>query len=107
MPLESKFKSDLIRDIERLYPGAIVLKTDANQIQGIPDQIILYGDHWAAFEAKRSDSSPHRPNQDYYVNLFNNMSYAAFVYPQNKEVFLHELQQALRPGRRARLSVGF
>lgn len=105
MALESKFKSDLIKEIERLYPGAIVLKTDANQLQGIPDQLILYGDRWAAFEAKRSESSAHRPNQDYYVDLFDRMSYAAFVYPQNKEVFLNELQQALRPGRRARLSV--
>lgn len=102
MPLESKFKSDLIAEIERLYPGAIVLKTDANQIQGIPDQLILYGDRWAAFEAKRSEHAPHQRNQDYYVGLFNKMSYATFVYPQNKEVFLYELQQALRPGRRTR-----
>lgn len=102
MPLESKFKTDLIAEIERLYPGAIVLKTDANQIQGIPDQIILYDDRWAAFEAKRSQFATHRPNQDYYIDLFNKMSYAAFVYPQNKEVFLNELQQALRPNRRTR-----
>lgn len=102
MPLESQFKAKLIREIQRLYPGAIVLKTDANQIQGIPDQIILYENRWAAFEAKRSERAPHRPNQDYYVGLFNEMSYAAFVYPQNKEVFLDELQQALRPGRSTR-----
>jgi len=104
MDLESKFKSDLIKEIERQYPGAFVIKTDANQIQGIPDQLILYGDRWAMFEAKRSISSPHQRNQDYYVGLFNEMSYATFVYPQNKEVFLNELQQALRSRRKARLS---
>lgn len=103
MPLESDFKSKLIAEIERQYPGAIVLKTDANQIQGIPDQLILFGDRWAAFEAKRSKNSPKRPNQEYYVRLFNEMSYAAFVYPQNKEVFLDELQQAFRSNRRARV----
>lgn len=104
MPLESKFKTELIKEIKRQYPGAIVLKTDANQVQGIPDQLILYGQRWAAFEAKRSETASHQPNQDYYVDLFNEMSYASFVYPENKEVFLYELQQALRSGRRTRLS---
>lgn len=95
--LESKFKSDLIKDILRQFPGAFVLKTYANQIQGIPDNIVIFGRHWAAFEAKRSQFSSHRPNQDYYINVLNQMSYATFVYPQNKEVFLEKLQQALRP----------
>lgn len=104
MTLESEFKSELIREIKKQYPGAIVLKTDANQIQGIPDQLILYNDRWAAFEAKRSQYSSRRPNQEYYVDIFNSMSYAAFVYPQNKEVFLYELQQALRSTGRTRLS---
>jgi len=102
MVLESKFKSDLIREIERLFPGAIILKTDANQIQGFTDNFILYGTRWAAFEAKRDIYSPHRPNQDYYVNLLNKMSYASFVYPQNKEDFLNELQQTFRLSRRTR-----
>ena len=105
MPLENKFKSELIAKIKQIYPGAIVLKTDANQIQGIPDQIILWGAHWAAFEAKRSARAPHQPNQDYYVDLFDDMSFARFVYPENKEEFLHGLQQALRPSRRARISI--
>jgi hypothetical protein len=104
MALESRFKAELIAEIERRFPGAVVLKTDANQIQGIPDQLILYGDRWAAFEAKRSEFAPHRPNQDYYVSLFNDMSYAAFVNPHNMEVFLNELQQALRPRRSTRFS---
>lgn len=97
MILESKFKSALIRKIERQYPGAIVIKTDANQLQGFPDQIILWEDRWAAFEAKRTMNSTHRPNQDYYVELLDKMSFARFVYPENEREFLHELQQALRP----------
>jgi len=103
MDLESKFKSELIKEIEALYPGAIVLKTDANQIQGITDQIVLWGDRWAAFEAKRRENSSHRPNQDYYVDLFNQMSFASFVYPENKEAILNELQQAFRHRRSTRL----
>lgn len=106
MPLESPFKLKLIKEIEHLYPGAIVLKTNANHLQGIPDQLILYGDRWAAFEAKRSRTARHQANQDYYVDLFDQMSFARFVYPENKEEFLHELQQALRPRRGTRVSLG-
>lgn len=102
MSLESKFQSDLISELKELYPGCIILKNDPNYIQGFPDILILYGDRWAAFEVKRSKNSSHRPNQEYYIMVLNDMSYATFVYPQNKEVFLHELQQALRPRRSAR-----
>lgn len=97
MALESKFKSQLIADIQRLYPGAIILKTDANQIQGMVDNIILYENRWAGFEAKRSKFSPFRPNQNYYIRLLNQMSFAQAVYPENKEEFLYDLQLALRP----------
>jgi len=103
MPLESEFKKKLIKDLERMYPGAVILKNDANLHQGIPDHLILYGRNWAMFEAKRSSNSRHRPNQDYFIDLLNQMSYASFVYPENKEEFLDELQQTLRPKRRTRL----
>lgn len=107
MPLESIFKRRLIARIKELYPGAIILKNDANHIQGFPDQLILYDDRWAAFEAKKDRSSPYQTNQEYWVKTLNDMSFARFVYPQNQEAFLDELQQALRPSRRARISVRF
>lgn len=106
MTTESQFKIKLIRQLEELYPGAVILKNDANMHQGIPDHIILFGKRWAMFEAKRSATAPHRPNQDYFIEYLNQMSYASFVYPQNKEEFLNELQQALRPSRRTRISRG-
>ena len=101
--LESKFKAELIRKLKRQFPGAIILKTDANSIQGIPDNIILFRNKWAAFEAKKSIDAPHQENQDYYVELLNSMSYASFVYPECEEEFLDELQYTLRPSRRARI----
>lgn len=107
MPLESAFKLKLIKELEQLYPGAVILKNDANMHQGIPDHIILYGPRWAMFEAKRSANAKHRPNQDYFIKFLNEMSYASFVYPENKEEFLDELQQALRPNRRTRLPLRF
>ena len=103
--LESVFKKKLINRILREFPGAIVLKADANYIQGITDNFILFEDKWAAFEAKRNMFAPHQPNQDYYVDSLNEMSYASFVYPENEEQFIHEIQQSLRPNRPTRISI--
>lgn len=102
--LENRFKTRLIHEIEDMLPGCMILHNDANEIQGIPDLLILYGPRWAMLEGKKSEKDPHRPNQDYYVDLLNRMSYAAFIYPENKEEILDELQRALRPRRSARLS---
>ena len=104
MKRENKFQSQLIAEIKELLPGCKVLKNDPNYIQGIPDLTVLYKDRWAALECKRSCDAPHRPNQDYYIDEMNEMSFAAFVYPENKEEVLHELQKAFRPRGKARVS---
>ena len=93
MQKESAFQASLIKEIKEMFPGCIVLKNDPNYKQGIPDLLILHNSHWAALECKRSGSAPHRPNQDYYVGTMNDMSYAAFVFPENREDVLHELQR--------------
>lgn len=93
MQKESAFQASLIKEIKEMFPGCIVLKNDPNYKQGIPDLLILHNSHWAALECKRSESAPHRPNQDYYVGTMNDMSYAAFVFPENREDVLHELQR--------------
>ena len=92
--LENKFKTNLIREIENLLPGCIVLHLDANEIQGIPDLLILYKDKWAVLEAKQYLGARRQPNQSYYIDLMNQMSFARFIYPRNKEEILDELQQA-------------
>ncbi len=91
---ESKFQSRFIKKIKERFPNAIVMKNDPNYIQGIPDILVLYQNRWAAFECKQSKDARHRPNQDHYVDLMNTMSYSSFVYPENEEVVLGELQQA-------------
>ena len=73
----------------------MVFKMD--QIQGLPDLLILYGEKWASLECKRSATAKKRPNQDYYVEKMNDMSFSRFVYPENKEEVLNELQQAFQP----------
>jgi len=80
-----------------MFPGCIVLKNDPNYLQGIPDLTIFWGDRWATLEVKKSEKASHQPNQDYYVRVMNDMSFSRFIYPENKEEVLHELQQSFRP----------
>lgn len=94
MKLERDFQAKLIKDIKELLPGAIVLKNDPNYIQGIPDLLILYKDRWGSLECKRSPNEEPRPNQSYYVETMNKMSFSRFINPENKEEVLNDLQQA-------------
>lgn len=102
--LESKFKANLRKTLCDIFPGCVLLAIDPNDIQGMPDLLILYRDKWAALETKRSKSASRRPNQEYYVDMLGEMSYAAFIFPENEEVVLDELQRALRPRRPTRVS---
>lgn len=102
--LEAKFQADLIKDIKSRLPGCVVMKNDPNYIQGIPDLTILHGEKWATLEVKKDANSSHQPNQDYYVEKMNSMSFSAFIYPENKEEVLHGLQRTLRPERKTLVS---
>lgn len=93
--LERDFQAKLIKELKVMFKGCIIVKNDPNYIQGIPDLLILYNDRWAALEVKKSETAHHQPNQEYYVDLMDQMSFAAFIYPENKEEILYELQQAL------------
>ena len=95
--LENKFQGQLIKDLKERFPGCLVLKNDPNYIQGFPDLTVLYKDKWALLEAKRERRASHRPNQDYYIREANNMSFARFICPENKEEVLNELQQTFEP----------
>lgn len=91
--LESKFQKDLMDEIRELYPGCLIMKNDSGYIQGIPDWIILYKDKWAVLEAKRDKDAPMQPNQPYYVEELDKMSFSRFVYPENKDEVLRELRK--------------
>jgi hypothetical protein len=99
MRKESDFQKNLKDEIRTRLPGAIVIKLDANQIQGIPDLLILYKDRWGSLECKKSEKATHRPNQEHYVELMNDMSFSAFIFPENRTEVLDELQRALESGR--------
>lgn len=98
--LESKFQKDLIDEIKARYPGAIALKNDSSYIQGFPDWTILYKDKWAILEAKRERGAKKQPNQEYYVDKLDEMSFSRFVYPENKDEVLEELDRLFKRKRR-------
>lgn len=101
MKKESDFQSDLIKEIKERLPGAMVTKLDAKYTQGIPDLLILYKNKWGTLECKKSEKERNkpRPNQEYYVEKMNNMSFSSFIFPENKEEVLDGLQRALESGR--------
>ena len=104
MKKESTFQHDLIEELEDLFPGCLVTKMYP-YIQGIPDLLILYKKKWAMLECKKSeeDRNDPQPNQEYYVDMLDAMSFASFIYPENKDEVLYELEQTFCPRRRSRV----
>lgn len=95
--LESQFQARLIKDIKKRFPGCIVMKNDAGYIDGIPDLTVLYHSHWAFLECKRSATASHQAGQDFYISAANDMgAFGRFVYPENKQEVLDELEYALQ-----------
>ena len=94
--LENKFQSNLIKELKEIFPGCIVMKNDSSYIQGIPDLLVLYKDKWGALEVKKTKTAARQPNQEYYVDLMNGMSFSRFIYPENKEEVLRELSKTFK-----------
>lgn len=92
--LESGFQDKLIEDLKSLFPGCMTFKMD--QIQGIPDLLVLYEDKWASLECKKNERAKRQPNQEYYVGRMNEMSFSRFICPENKEEVLSDLQSAFK-----------
>lgn len=78
--LENKFQANLIKELKERFPGCIVMKNDPTYIQGIPDLLVLHKDKWASLECKKSAGAKKQPNQEYYVDRMNQMSFSRFIY---------------------------
>ena len=100
--LESGFQDNLMKELKERFPGCMTFKMD--QFQGVPDVLVLYKDRWATLECKKSANAKRQPNQDYYVGMMDEMSFSRFIYPENKEEVLDELQQAFTVRRSTRVS---
>lgn len=96
---ESQFQGKLIQELKRRFPGCMVIKNDANYIQGIPDLTVLYRDKWAFLEVKRSGDAPLRSLQDYYITWAESNAFGRFICPENKEEVLNELERTFRTHR--------
>jgi hypothetical protein len=101
---ERQYQAQLIKKLAIRFPGCFIMKMDPEYQQGILDLLILVGDKWASLEVKASADANVQPNQEFYVEKLNEMSFAAFIYPENEEEVLNALQQAFEPPRRARVS---
>lgn len=85
------FQARLKEELKEMFPGCMITKLDSSDIQGIPDLLILYGERWAVLEVKRSARATKQPNQEYYVDLLNDMGFSRFIYPENKDEVLDDL----------------
>lgn len=92
MRSEVRYQLNLIEKLQDIFPGCFILRNDPSENQGIPDLLILFGSTWAMLEVKRSSSEPFQPNQEYYLDYLNNMSYASVIFPENEEQVLDDLQ---------------
>lgn len=100
----SGFTTRLIKELEYRFPGCVIFRQDPNHThQGIPDLLILWRDRWAMLESKGAIDKPKRPNQEFYVDFYNELSFAAFIYPENEEDVLNDLQQSFQARRRSRV----
>lgn len=97
--LESTYQAALIKLLEQLFPGCIILKNDTDYQQGIPDLTILWRERWAFLEVKAYEGAPEQPNQRYFIEAAARLSFGAFIYPENEEEVLHDLQHAFRSRR--------
>lgn len=89
---EAEFQRKLIKELKDIFPGCIIMKQDATYKQGIPDLVIFYKSKYAMLECKENSLAHHQPNQDHYIDIFNDWSFAKFIYPENKDSVLNELK---------------
>ncbi len=96
---EAEYQARLIKKLHDRFPGCVIHKNPTDLIQGLPDLVIYYYNCYAMLEVKVSAEAPERPNQRHYVEKFDVMSFAAFIFPENEEEVLRELQLAFSVSR--------
>ena len=90
--LERDFQAGFIKELKNTFEGCVVLKNDSSYLQGVPALFVLHKDKWATLAVTNEAKANRRPNQEYYVNKMNEMSFSRFVYPENKDEVLDELK---------------
>ena len=101
---ESEYQAKVVRRLRAMFPGCIILRNDPRFIQGIPDLIVLWHNCWAALEVKTSEDAPVQPNQQFYLEEMDKMSFAMFIYPEIEDEVLYDLQRSFESQRQTRFS---
>lgn len=98
MKRESVYQAELIKRLRKLFPDWIIIKNDANYLQGIPDWTAFSPNgRYAWFDVKQHAKAVHQPNQNWYIQFANDSgNLGIFVYPENEKEFIDEIQRALR-----------
>ena len=91
---EAQYQNKLIKKIKKLFPGCVVMKNDSAYQQGFPDWTIFFGEKWATLEVKKDEDASTQPNQEHFVSRLNTMSFSAFIFPENEEDILREMERA-------------
>lgn len=99
MKKEREIQNSIKDKIRNLLGDCIIVENDPTKIRGIPDLLVLFKDRWAALETKRHIKASKRANQPYYVDKMNEMSFAAFISPENEEEVLDAMVRSLRSER--------
>lgn len=92
---ETAFQLKVVKKLGEMFPGSFIVKNDPQLNQGIPDVLILFKNTWAMLEFKKAPRAKRQANQKFFVDMFNNMSFASFIHPGNEEKVLNDLQSAL------------
>lgn len=93
---EGAYQTKLIKKLRRMFPNCVILKNDSAYLQGIPDLVVFYKDRYAFLEVKAAEDSEQQPNQEYYIRMFQEISFGAFIYPSNEEEVLDALRRAFQ-----------
>ena len=101
---ENRYQAKLIKKLKQMFPECVIMKTASEYQQGSPDLLILFNDLWAALEVKAKVDAKEQPNQRYFVEQLDGMSFAAFIYPENEAEVLSALQQTFAVPRGACIS---
>lgn len=99
--LERSFQHEVIQELKERYPDCVVMKNATGFKDGFPDITMYDGERWAMLECKREKAARKRPNQKYWVNRMNSMSFARFIFPENRKEVMAELAEFIEAGKRA------
>lgn len=89
---ETRYQRELKKRLHNAFPNCMIIRNDPKQAQGIPDLLLLYKSYWAALEVKDHEGAPFQPNQEWFLEYMDDMSFASVIHPQNEEEVIRALQ---------------